>query len=49
MSMPLLKVFGKQEFGDWVDDVMMWKVVLNLLSAVDFLPFIAFVIYIIHV
>ena len=19
MSMPLLKVFGKQEFGDWVD------------------------------
>ena len=21
MSMPLLKVFGKQEFGDWVDDV----------------------------
>ena len=21
MSMPLLKVFGKQEFGDWIDDV----------------------------
>ena len=56
MLMPLLKVFGRLEFGDWVDDVRVGRnglgrlnlFTLCQLSGVGFCFFFAF-IYIIHV